>query len=197
MVGTPGHTSDSLSFLLEQPGARPGLLTGDTVLGRGTTVVAHPDGRLGPYLDSLHRLLALVEGLEADGPGEGAAVLPGHGPALDDAAAALRGYLAHRGQRLDQVRAALAAGDRTAQQVVERVYADVDRVLWPAADAQRPGAAGAPARDRRGGRAGLTRSGSEGRFSGRGAPGGRRRAARRRAPRAGSSRARRSRPAPC
>ena len=133
VVGTPGHTSDSLSFLLEQPGARPGLLTGDTVLGRGTTVVAHPDGRLGPYLDSLHRLLALVEGLEEHGSGEGAAVLPGHGPALDDAAAALRGYLAHRGQRLEQVRAAVAAGDRTAQQVVERVYADVDRVLWPAA----------------------------------------------------------------
>ncbi len=130
VVGTPGHTSDSLSFLLEQPGARPGLLTGDTVLGRGTTVVAHPDGRLGPYLDSLQRLLALVEGLDADG----AAVLPGHGPLLDDAGTALRGYLAHRAQRLDQVRAAVAAGDMTARQVVERVYADVDEVLWPAAE---------------------------------------------------------------
>ncbi len=138
VVGTPGHTSDSLSFLLEQPDARPGLLTGDTVLGRGTTVVAHPDGRLGPYLDSLHRLLALADRLTVDGSGAGesgagVSVLPGHGPVLDDAAAALRGYLAHRSQRLDQVRAALAAGDRTAQQVVERVYADVDRVLWPAA----------------------------------------------------------------
>ena len=130
VVGTPGHTSDSLSFVLEQPGARPGLLTGDTVLGRGSTVVAHPDGRLGPYLASLHRLLALVEGLGEDG----AAVLPGHGPLLDDAGAALRGYLAHRAQRLDQVRAAVVAGSRTPREVVERVYADVDRVLWPAAE---------------------------------------------------------------
>jgi len=130
VVGTPGHTSDSLSFLLEQPGAQAGLLTGDTVLGRGTTVVAHPDGRLGPYLSSLHRLLALVEGLGAGG----AAVLPGHGPLLDDAGAALRGYLAHRAQRLDQVRAAVGSGERTPRQVVERVYADVDRVLWPAAE---------------------------------------------------------------
>ena len=60
-------------------------------------------------------------------------MLPGHGPVLDDAATALRGYLEHRSARLEQVRAALAAGDRTAQEVVERVYADVDPVLWPAA----------------------------------------------------------------
>ncbi len=131
-----------------------------------------------------------------------AAVLPGHGPVLDDAAAALRGYLAHRAQRLDQVRAALAAGDRTVQQVVERVYADVDRVLWPAATLsvraqlehlRETGEAGS-------GRRGLTRLGAVARgagLSGRGAPGGRRRGARRRAPRAGSSHARRSRPGPC
>lgn len=128
VVGTPGHTSDSLSFLLQVPAERTGLLTGDTVLGRGTTVVAHPDGRLGPYLDSLQRLLVLVESVD------GAAVLPGHGPVLAEAGQALRGYLAHRGQRLDQVRAAVAAGDRTAAQVVARVYAEVDRVLWPAAE---------------------------------------------------------------
>ena len=45
VVATPGHTGDSLSFLLPELGA---LLTGDTVLGRGTSVVAHPDGQLGP-----------------------------------------------------------------------------------------------------------------------------------------------------
>jgi hypothetical protein len=42
-------------------------------------------------------------------------------------------YVAHRQERLAEVRAALAAGDRTAAQIVERVYADVDRSLWPAA----------------------------------------------------------------
>ena len=76
VVGTPGHTSDSLSFVLPQERA---VLTGDTVLGRGTTVVAHPDGQLGAYLDSLHRLHALAEAQDVT------AVWPGHGPVIDDA----------------------------------------------------------------------------------------------------------------
>ncbi len=59
VVATPGHTADSLSFLLP---AERRVLTGDTVLGRGTTVVAHPDGQLGAYLDSLDRLRALADG---------------------------------------------------------------------------------------------------------------------------------------
>lgn len=125
---TPGHTADSLSFVLPGgPGAGPAaVLTGDTILGRGSTVVAHPDGVLADYLVSLHRLATL----------EGVAVLPGHGPELADAGVAARGYLAHREQRLNQVRAALAEGgaDLSAMDVVRRVYADVDPALWPAAE---------------------------------------------------------------
>ena len=118
VVATPGHTADSLSFVL--PDA---VLTGDTVLGRGTTVVAHPDGVLADYLASL-RLLRAMEGL---------AVLPGHGPELPDAGAAAQAYLDHRQARLEQVRQAVAAGATTPEQIVEVVYADVDRALWPAA----------------------------------------------------------------
>jgi glyoxylase-like metal-dependent hydrolase (beta-lactamase superfamily II) len=125
VVATPGHTADSLSFLLPADAA---VLTGDTVLGRGTTVVAHPDGRLEDYLASLERLRA------AAASGVVSTVLPGHGPALHDAVAVVGGYLAHREQRLEQVRAAVAAGAGTAREVVERVYADVDRSLWPAAE---------------------------------------------------------------
>jgi glyoxylase-like metal-dependent hydrolase (beta-lactamase superfamily II) len=127
VVGTPGHTSDSLSFLLDGPGSETAVLTGDTILGRGTTVIAHPDGALGPYLDSLRRLAELLPGT---------AVLPGHGPELPDAPAAAAAYLAHREQRLEQVRGALGrlGPDATARQVVELVYADVDQVLWPAAE---------------------------------------------------------------
>lgn len=125
VVATPGHTADSLSFVLRGEGA---LLTGDTVLGRGTSVVAHPDGRLGEYLDSLARLERLASALGLS------AVLPGHGPVLDDPLGVVRSYRTHRAQRLEQVRAALAAGDRTAPEVVARVYADVDRSLWPAAE---------------------------------------------------------------
>lgn len=129
VVGTPGHTSDSLSFVVP---AERAVLTGDTVLGRGTTVVAHPDGQLGAYLDSLHRLHALAETHEVE------AVWPGHGPVIGDALAVLDYYLAHRKERLEQVREALRDLDPTredlARAVVEKVYADVDPVLWGAAE---------------------------------------------------------------
>jgi glyoxylase-like metal-dependent hydrolase (beta-lactamase superfamily II) len=113
-----------VSYRVEVAGQRVAL-TGDTILGRGTTVVAYPDGSLGDYLASLRRL----EGL---GP---VPVLPGHGPALPSCAAAARHYLEHREARLAQVRQAVADGARTPHEVVERVYADVDRALWPAAEA--------------------------------------------------------------
>jgi glyoxylase-like metal-dependent hydrolase (beta-lactamase superfamily II) len=76
VVATPGHTADSLSFVLP---AERSVLTGDTVLGRGTTVVAHPDGALGAYLSSLDRLHALASAHEI------ASNWPGHGPVIPDA----------------------------------------------------------------------------------------------------------------
>ena len=127
VVATPGHTADSLSFVVPSERA---VLTGDTVLGRGTTVVAHPDGQLGAYLSSLDRLHALAEAQEIT------TVWPGHGPVLTDALAALDYYIAHRHQRLDQIRAALEVLGPTAspRAVVEHVYTDVDPVLWGAAE---------------------------------------------------------------
>ncbi|MEW2113779.1 MBL fold metallo-hydrolase [Streptomyces sp. NPDC005474] len=125
VVPTPGHTADSLCFHLP---ADQAVLTGDTVLGRGTTVVAHPDGRLGDYLDSLRRLRSLTvdDGVHI--------VLPGHGPVLDDAQGAVEFYLAHRAHRLAQVETAVEDGRTDPAEVVAHVYADVDRSLWPAAE---------------------------------------------------------------
>lgn len=120
---TPGHTADSVCFLAEYADERV-VFTGDTILGRGTTVVAQPDGDLGDYLDSLRHLALL-------GP---VPVLPGHGPALVSCVDAASFYLEHRIGRLAQVRVAREAGAVTAMEVVERVYADVDRTLWPAAE---------------------------------------------------------------
>lgn len=124
VVETPGHTRDSICLLLPADDA---VLTGDTVLGRGTAVISPPDGRLADYLGSLSRLERMADT-------EVQVVLPGHGPALPDAGAAIRSYLEHRAARLRQVAAALAGGASTARQVVERVYVDVDPALWPAAE---------------------------------------------------------------
>ncbi|MFC4908934.1 MBL fold metallo-hydrolase [Actinomadura gamaensis] len=122
IMETPGHSDDSLTFWLA---ADRSILTGDTVLGYGSTVL---EGRLGDYLASLDRLRRFAEDNEA------VAVLPGHGPKLDDPLGAIDHYIAHRRDRLAQVEAAVRAGARTAREVVEIVYADVDRNLWPAAE---------------------------------------------------------------
>jgi glyoxylase-like metal-dependent hydrolase (beta-lactamase superfamily II) len=121
VMRTPGHTADSVSFVLDDA-----VLTADTVLGRGTTVIDNEDGSLGDYLESLRRLQGLGS----------RTVLPGHGPDIGDLAAVSTMYLAHREERLDQVREALRAlGDEaSARQVVEHVYTDVDEKLWDAAE---------------------------------------------------------------
>ncbi len=121
VMATPGHTADSLSFVLDDA-----VLTADTVLGRGTTVIDPEDGALGDYLESLKRLAGLGQ----------RTVLPGHGRDLDDIEAVTAMYLAHRRQRLHQVREALRAlgDDATARQIVEHVYTDVDEKLWQFAE---------------------------------------------------------------
>jgi glyoxylase-like metal-dependent hydrolase (beta-lactamase superfamily II) len=134
VVTTPGHTADSISLVLP---AERALLSGDMVLGRGTTVVAYPDGRLGPYFESIERMRSLAES------GEVATIWPAHGPVLDDALGTLDHYLVHRRQRLAQVEDALARlgvavpdadDEHLPRQVVEIVYQDVDESLWGAAE---------------------------------------------------------------
>lgn len=130
---TPGHTSDSFSFALPDDGAAGSVLTGDTVLGRGTTVIDHPDGTLADYLESLETLITLGD----------ATVLPAHGPVLPSIAQVGAMYREHRHQRLDQVRAALAELDPAqrdatstedlTQRLLPAVYPEVEERLRPAA----------------------------------------------------------------
>jgi len=124
VIATPGHTADSVSLYLRADRA---VMTGDTVLGRGTAVIAN-DGSLADYLGSLDRLRALADAADLT------TLLPGHGPILARPREVLDFYITHRAERLAEIRAALAAGDRTKAQIVARVYADVDRALWPFAE---------------------------------------------------------------
>ena len=128
VIETPGHTSDSRSLLLTGQDGLSRLITGDMVLGRGTTVITYPDGDLAAYFESLDLLDRLVRTRNVT------ELLPGHGPIVTDPTAWLSFYRRHRHERLDQIRAALAAGDRSASEIVARVYADVDRSVWPAAE---------------------------------------------------------------
>jgi glyoxylase-like metal-dependent hydrolase (beta-lactamase superfamily II) len=121
VVATPGHSADSVCLHLPADHA---LLTGDTVLGRGTTVIAD-DGNLTDYLASLDHLRNLT------GQAGLTVLLPGHGPMLSNPAATLGHYITHRHERLAEVQAALDAGDRTTDQIVARIYHDVDHALWP------------------------------------------------------------------
>lgn len=123
VMETPGHTGDCVTFVIPADGA---MLTGDTVLGRGTSVIAWPEGRLGEYLVSLVRLRDLAERTEA------ALLLPGHGPTLDDPVRVLDAYLTHRGQRLDQVRTAIKAGYVGAPAIVDALYEIPEGLKWAA-----------------------------------------------------------------
>lgn len=127
VIPAPGHTADSVALLVPEHGAHGAMFTGDTILGRGSTVIMHPDGSVGDYLDTLDRL-------EQHGDAE---VLPGHGDPLPSLGEVVRAYRAHRLERLDEVRRALAelGEDATVAAVTDAVYATVEPALRFAAEA--------------------------------------------------------------
>ena len=118
---TPGHSVDHLCFWHEPTRT---LFCGDLAVS-GTTVVipASSGGDLTAYLASLERVLALRP----------ARLLPAHGPAIEKPEALLRSYIGHRLAREEQVLAALAAGDASAEAIVARVYAGLAPELTPMA----------------------------------------------------------------
>lgn len=119
-IDTPGHTRDSLSFMIEGEAT---LLAGDVVAGEGSVVVGRERGDLAAYFASLQRLL-----------GEPArTILPGHGPVVEDARALLQAYLEHRLERESQVLAGLSQGASTIDSLVETIYPGLDSRLRTAA----------------------------------------------------------------
>lgn len=121
----PGHARDHLVFVLE---AERALFTGDVIIGNGTVVIAPPGGDMRAYQRTLHRLL--------DDYGDATAIYGGHGPEIASARAKILEYIAHRERREAEIVAALGTGPQTIPALVEAIYRDVDRRLWPAAARQ-------------------------------------------------------------
>jgi glyoxylase-like metal-dependent hydrolase (beta-lactamase superfamily II) len=110
-IATPGHSPDHVALV-----ARRLLFSGDTVLGTGSVFIAPGEGSLAAYVESLRRLRELD--LEA--------ILPGHGPVVWQPRAKLDTYIEHRLMREQLIVAALAAGARTHDELLERAWSDVD-----------------------------------------------------------------------
>ncbi|MFD1703998.1 MBL fold metallo-hydrolase [Methylopila henanensis] len=119
-VATPGHTANHLAFALPEAGL---LFPGDHVMAWSTSIVAPPDGAMGPYVASLRRLIDRPEEL----------YLPGHGPALRQARAFARHLLGHRLMRETAIRARLEEGPRRIPDLVADLYRGLDPGLVGAA----------------------------------------------------------------
>jgi glyoxylase-like metal-dependent hydrolase (beta-lactamase superfamily II) len=122
---TPGHASDHLAFALEEEAA---LFTGDVVIGRGTVVVAPPNGDMRAYQATLQRLRRERESTRV--------LFGGHGERIDDPRAKFDEYIAHRELREREILAALEGRERTVPELVAEIYRSVSPVLWPAAARQ-------------------------------------------------------------
>jgi glyoxylase-like metal-dependent hydrolase (beta-lactamase superfamily II) len=116
VVSTPGHAPDHMAFWLE--GTRI-LFAGDTILGQGSSLIAPPEGDMTAYMRSLERIRALDPRI----------IAPGHGPLVVEPQAKIEEYVRHREEREAQLLAALHEGPATVEELVQRVYVDVDQSL--------------------------------------------------------------------
>ena len=119
-IATPGHCANHLAYSLAQERT---LLSGDHVMGWSTTIVAPPDGAMGDYMASLHKLVGRPETL----------YLPGHGAPVHEPQALVRALAQHRRMREAAILARIAAGDDRIPTIVENVYKGLDPALVGAA----------------------------------------------------------------
>jgi glyoxylase-like metal-dependent hydrolase (beta-lactamase superfamily II) len=118
VVPTPGHAADHVAFLYDDA-----CFCGDLVLGEGSSIVAPGGGTLIAYLDSLRRLQELAPAL----------LCPGHGPFITDPPAKLSEYIEHRLDRERKLVAALDAGERSREGLLDSAWDDVPAGLRPMA----------------------------------------------------------------
>ena len=119
-IHTPGHTSNHMCFGLREENT---LFSGDHIMGWSTSVVSPPDGHMGDYLNSLERIKARKFDR----------IWPTHGPCIDEVEDFVQAYIDHRHKREAQILAALNTGLTSIMPIVEHIYVDVDKRLYPAA----------------------------------------------------------------
>lgn len=110
---TPGHAHGHLCFYLEEPKF---LITGDVVLGYGTSVISPPWGDMIDYLATLERLKQLD--LEM--------LLPAHGPMIEAPYEKIQEYIDHRVMREQKVLAAVQDGNDTPERIAKAIYGEDD-----------------------------------------------------------------------
>ena len=125
VLHTPGHAPNHLCFLLDEERM---LFTGDTILGGMFSVVSpSTGGDMAAYMATLDRLRR-IRRLRA--------IAPGHGEVIDDPAAVLEEYVAHRKQRERQIMRLLAKGPTKISDIVGTLYVDTPEKLLPVAAKQ-------------------------------------------------------------
>ena len=132
VLGTPGHTADSVCLEVRAAGTgftAPAdcVVLGDTILGRDSTVLDSTDGDLGDYLASMDLLAGRADGVTG---------IPGHGPDVENTGRAAQVLGRHRRDRLDQIIAARAelGDDADAAAITRHIYRDVSPFLLKVAE---------------------------------------------------------------
>jgi glyoxylase-like metal-dependent hydrolase (beta-lactamase superfamily II) len=117
---TPGHAPDHLCFALSGAGL---LFSGDHVMGWNTSVVAPPEGNMGDYLASLHRLLG----------GDHELYLPGHGGRIFEPQRLVKAFIMHRRWRENEIADRLREGHTSVAAITALVYSGIRPELERAA----------------------------------------------------------------
>jgi glyoxylase-like metal-dependent hydrolase (beta-lactamase superfamily II)/8-oxo-dGTP pyrophosphatase MutT (NUDIX family) len=111
---TPGHARGHLCFYDADRGV---LISGDNVVGFGSVLIDPADGNMSDYLASLRRMRALPNLT---------VLLPGHGPAVANPYDKIDEYITHRLEREANILQAVREGASTPNEIVARVYIDVN-----------------------------------------------------------------------
>ncbi len=117
VIHTPGHFPGHLCFYVNEEKI---LFSGDTILGRGTTIISPPEGDMTAYLNTLNKLA----GMDIE------MICPGHGPVIKGyAREAIQWYIDHRMMREQRIINALKNGLSAVTKIAEKIYTEEDFVM--------------------------------------------------------------------